>query len=72
MSYGLSMGTHESIRTGQVVTFSQGDDNNTQLEGIVTRIWPGGRTVTVKAEGRIAGTYRTFVRDITSVHAGGR
>lgn len=52
------------MNVGDRVTFNQGDDSNTQLTGTVTRVWPNGRYVTIKTDGKT----RTFVRDINNVH----
>ena len=72
MSYGLSMGTHENMHTGQLVTFKRGDEANTELEGIISRVWRDGRTITIKVEGPIAGTYQTWVRYAANVTVWGR
>lgn len=55
------------ITVGAKVTFSQGNDAGTMLEGTVSRVWPGGRTVTIKTTGAIAGSTRTYVRDLAAV-----
>ena len=37
------------MNTGQHVTFSQGDAGNTELAGVISRVWPNGTMVTIKA-----------------------
>jgi hypothetical protein len=54
------------MRIGQQVTFNQGDENNTQLTGTISRVWRHG-DVTIKVPGAIAGTVRTFVRKAAEV-----
>jgi hypothetical protein len=58
------------MNVGDKVTFNQGDENNTMLTGIVSRVWPAPSDdlITVKVPGRIAGTVRTFVRHVNTVH----
>lgn len=53
------------MQIGQTVTFNS--EIHGEQTGTITRIWPKGNLVTVKAPGAIAGTTRTFVREITSV-----
>lgn len=55
------------FKIGQTVKFGQGDDANTELTGVISRVWGSGHTVTIKVEGTIAGTVRTFVRDTATV-----
>lgn len=41
----------EPLRVGQQVQFRE-DAGHPQVLGVVTRIWPSGRTVTVVSDGR--------------------
>lgn len=52
------------MKNGDKVRFGQGNDENTQLKGTVTRVWdkPGAPYVTVKTDDG-----RTFVRHVDAV-----
>lgn len=54
------------MQVGQTVTFDQGDEQHTQLTGVISRVWSCG-DVTIKVPGAIAGTFKTFVRQPSRV-----
>ena len=39
------------IKLGDVIEFGQGDEANTTLRGVVTRVWPNGKYVTALVDG---------------------